>query len=32
MKRIFELTMGGIESLDKNTLKEIIKNSEGRTN
>lgn len=31
MKRIFELTTGDIESLDKNSLKDIIKNSEGRT-
>ncbi|WP_195264604.1 hypothetical protein [Clostridium sp. 1001275B_160808_H3] len=31
MKRIFELTTSDIESLNKNTLKEIIKTSEGRT-
>ena len=30
MKRIFELTNGDIESLDKNQLKEILKHSEGR--
>ncbi len=31
MKRIFELTTGDIERLSKNELKDIIKNSEGRT-
>lgn len=31
MKRIFELTTCDIESLNKNSLKDIIKNSEGRT-
>lgn len=31
MKRIFELTTSDIEGLNKNTLKEIIKTSEGRT-
>lgn len=31
MKRIFELTNGDIESLNKEELKDIIKNSEGRT-
>ena len=30
MKRIFELTNGDIENLDKNQLKEILKHSEGR--
>jgi len=31
MKRIFELTMKDIERMDKNTLIETIKTSEGRT-
>ena len=31
MKRIFELTNGDIEVLNKNDLKNIIKNSEGRS-
>ncbi|MBU5455329.1 DUF7916 family protein [Caproiciproducens sp. MSJ-32] len=31
MKRIFELTTSDIEGLNKKSLKEIIKNSEGRT-
>lgn len=31
MKRIFELTTSDIEGLSKQNLKEIIKNSEGRT-
>lgn len=31
MKRIFELTLKDIEDMDKNTLIETIKNSEGRT-
>ena len=31
MKRIFELTTSDIEGLNKNDIKDIIKNSEGRT-